>query len=162
MTPEISTELTGQEIESGSGPFVELAKLKGSTPVNTARGYAKVAAEFLSVLELLPDDVGVPLRPRAYIAAQTLECILKAFIVSMDKAKLDALKKPEERHDLTILAEIAEQSSKGSGKKLSIPSPDLPLWWEELAFLHGKPYLDRYPNEVGFLSFMPGNAQLAA
>ena len=147
MTPEHHVPLTGLQMEAQTEPFRPLDGLRAWKPIGTPRAYAKVAEEFLDALELLPDDERVAVRPRAYLAAQALECVLKAFITCVDKSRLDALKKPGEKHDLFILTQIAEQLSQAGARKMSIPSPaDLPLWWEELAFLHGKPYLNRYPS----------------
>lgn len=75
-----------------------------------------MADEFLAVLDLLPNDERVPLRPRAYLAAQALECTLKAFITCVDTARRDALE-PRQKHDLSLLAQIAEQLSKTGAKK---------------------------------------------
>jgi hypothetical protein len=149
--------LTGQQIEAQTAAFFDLPTIAGSNSVGSARGYANVASEFLEVVELLAQHSGVPLRPRAYLAAQTLECILKAYIVHVDASKLG---KPLRTHDLIALWEMAVKASDAATRKLTIPA-DPPGWCTALARLHDVPYVNRYPIDEAFMVLMPEDAQLA-
>ena len=158
MTSDISKPLSGVQMDTQSARFVGLEKLKGAPRISSPRGYAQVAEEFLAALELLPGQPSAAFRPRVYLAAQALELILRAYIARFDKKKLEKLR---DYHDIVTLSKIALEISNTADRKLSIPTPDLPTWWEELAWLHGSPYLDRYPNEFPFFTFEAGDPRIA-
>jgi hypothetical protein len=131
-------------------------------PVVSANGYRTVAGEFLALVERLADEPAAAQSPGAaalgpwvYLAAQTLECTLKAYI-----AKL-GLKPPVRRQglDLINLWTTAVRASAGATRKLSL-DPTPPDWCAMLSVFHDYPYLDRYPGEHG-LALKTERAQLA-
>ena len=124
-------------------------------PVVSANGYRAVAREFLAVLELLADHPGAALSPWVYLAAQTLECTLKAYIARLG---LSATTK-RQGHDLINLWSTAVKASATATKKLSI-DPTPPEWCAMLNVFHDYPYLDRYPGEHG-LALKTERARLA-
>ena len=147
MTPNHQVPLTGLQTEAQTQRFASLEQLKGAPSISTPKGYARVANEFLTALEALPAEEDMTLRPRAYLSAQSLELILRAYIARFDKEKLEKLR---DQHNIDKLTQIAVDLGDAGHPKLRIPRPDLPLWWEELAWLHGSPYLDRYPGTYPF------------
>jgi len=124
-------------------------------PVVSANGYRAVAREFLAVLELLADHPGAALSPWVYLAAQTLECTLKAYIARLGLAA------PTRRqgHDLINLWSSAVRASAAAAKKIAL-EPTPPQWCAMLNVFHDYPYLDRYPGEHG-LALKTERAQLA-
>jgi len=107
------------------------------------------------VLELLAGRRDVALSPWVYLAAQTLECSLKAYLTRL------GLTVPTRRqgHDLINLWRTAVKASSTAAKKLSL-EPTPPGWCAMLNVFHDYPYLDRYPGEHG-LAVKTQRAQLA-
>jgi hypothetical protein len=106
-------------------------------------------------VELLADRPGVALSPWVYLAAQTLECTLKAYITRL------GLTAPTRRkgHDLINLWGTAVKASATATKKITI-DPTPPEWCAMLNAFHDYPYLDRYPGEHG-LAVKTERTQLA-
>jgi hypothetical protein len=124
-------------------------------PVVSAHAYRGVAGEFLAVVELLAGHPSAALSPWVYLAAQTLECTLKAYITKL------GLTAPTRRqgHDLINLWRTAVKASTTATKKITI-DPTPPEWCVMLDVFHDYPYLDRYPCEHG-LAVKTERAQLA-
>ena len=124
-------------------------------PVVSANGYRTVAGEFLALVERLADEPAAALSPWVYLAAQTLECTLKAYIAKV------GLKPPVRRQglDLINLWTTAVRASASATRKLSL-DPTPPDWCAMLGVFHDYPYLDRYPGEHG-LAVKTERAQLA-
>jgi hypothetical protein len=124
-------------------------------PVVSANGYRSAAGEFLALVERLTDEPAAALSPWVYLAAQTLECTLKAYIAKV------GLKPPARRQglDLINLWTTAVSASASATRKLSL-DPTPPDWCAMLSVFHDYPYLDRYPGEHG-LALKTERAQLA-
>ena len=106
-------------------------------PPNTYLGIAELLMPGLDALASSKSTVGVPL---AFLAAHTLECLLKAYISTA--AGSDAkVRKGRIKHDLHELWKLAV--SKGLPVSASIPA-----WAENLSQLHGPPYFLRYSTGV--------------
>lgn len=151
--------LNGESAAFKCSKFLDLVEAAAwaaaARPVVSANGYRTVAGEFLAVVELLAGRPGAALSPWVYLAAQTLECSLKAYI-----AKL-GLTAPTRRqgHDLINLWRTAVKASTTATKKITI-DPTPPEWCVMLNVFHDYPYLDRYPGEHG-LAVKTERAQLA-
>ena len=124
-------------------------------PVVSASGYRTVAGEFLAVVELLAEQPAVALSPWVYLAAQTLECSLKAYITKTGHSA------PAGRQglDLINLWSTAVKASADATKKLSLEATP-PEWCAMLGVFQDYPYLDRYPREHG-LALKTERTQLA-
>lgn len=74
---------------------------------------------------------------RSFLAAQTLECVLKSYLAhkNVGKAKL---KKPDIRHNLEELWQLAVEEDAPIQQQP-------PAWCVRLNELHDKPYYLRYP-----------------
>jgi hypothetical protein len=90
-----------------------------------------------------------------YLAAQTLECTLKAYVTKL------GLSAPVRRkgHDLINLWRTAAEASAAAPTKLSI-SVRPPEWCVMLNVFHEYPFLDRYPGIYG-LAVKTKRTQLA-
>jgi hypothetical protein len=156
---ETAARLNGESATFKCSKFLDrveaAAWAAAAQPVVSAHGYRSVAGEFLAVVELLADHPGAALSPWVYLAAQTLECTLKAYI-----AKL-GLTAPTKRqgHDLINLWRTAVKASTTATKKVTL-DPTPPQWCVMLNVFHDYPYLDRYPCEHG-LAVKTERAQLA-
>jgi hypothetical protein len=143
---ETAPRLNGESATFKCAKFLDrveaAAWAAAARPVVSANGYRSVAREFLALVELLADNPGVALSPWVYVAAQTLECTLKAYITKL------GLTAPSKRHDLINLWGTAVKASSAATKKLSI-DPTPPGWCAMLNVFHDYPYLDRYPGEHG-------------
>jgi hypothetical protein len=124
-------------------------------PVVSANGYRTVAGEFLAVVERLAEQPAVALSPWVYVAAQTLECSLKAYIAKV------GLTTPARRQglDLINLWSTAVKASASATKKLELEATP-PEWCAMLGVFQDYPYLDRYPREHG-LALKTERKQLA-
>jgi hypothetical protein len=125
--------------------LVEAAAWAAATkPEASPQGYRKVAREFLAVLEVLAEHPGAALSVWVYLAAQTLECTLKAYLTKL------GLSAPVRRkgHDLINLWRTAAEASAAAPSKLSI-SVRPPEWCVMLNVFHEYPFLDRYPGVYG-------------
>ena len=115
-------------------------------PVTSPQGYRTAAREFLSVLELLAEHPDAALSAWVYLAAQTLECILKAYITRLGLAA------PQRRkgHDLINLWRTAVDASAGAdaAKKISLAERP-PEWCVTLDVFHEHPFLGNYPGVYG-------------
>ena len=114
-----------------------------------------MAREFLAVLEVLAEHPGAALSVWVYLAAQTLECALKAYVTKL------GLPAPVRRkgHDLINLWRTAAEASAAAPVKLSI-SARPPEWCVMLNVFHEYPFLDRYPGVYG-LAVKTKRTQLA-
>ena len=115
-----------------------------------------MAGEFLAVLELLAEQQpNAALSPWVYLAAQTLECTLKAYITKL------GLPAPTRRrgHDLINLWRTAADASSTAGKKIAL-DPRPPEWCVMLNVFHEYPFLDSYPGIYG-LAVRTERTQLA-
>jgi hypothetical protein len=150
----------GQSATFKCSEFLDLVEASAwriaAKPVISANGYRSVAREFLAVVELLAARPGAALSPWVYLAAQTLECSLKAYLT---KLGLPAPSKGRQGHDLINLWRTAEQASTCATKKITIDATP-PQWCVMLNVFHDYPYLDRYPGEHG-LAVKTERAQLA-
>lgn len=178
MTPDISKELTSQQIDATTGQLApnNTAPLEGAetgahgvtfddpleaapSAVTSAESYRTVAWDFLRLLNYLLKHGGatqLPFRPWAYNTAQALECVLKAYIGHVDRSKLG---KPLQTHNLTGLWDMAVQASERATSKLSIASPP-PKWCHMLNAFHDRPYLSRYPDGRAFAVELLGWTQI--
>jgi hypothetical protein len=135
---------------------VEAAAWAAATkPEASPQGYRKVAREFLAVLEVLAEHPGAALSVWVYLAAQTLECTLKAYLTRL------GLPAPVRRkgHDLINLWRTAAEASAAAPLKLSIGARP-PEWCVMLNVFHEYPFLDRYPGVYG-LAVKTKRTQLA-
>jgi hypothetical protein len=108
--------------------------LSAGTP---AQNYYAAAHNFFLGVETLSNN-GSELAPAcAFLAAQSLECVLKAFLSKAGVSQAE-LKKPLVRHNLEAL--WAKASSRG----LSV-SAQPPGWCMILNQTHDTPYYLRYP-----------------
>jgi hypothetical protein len=159
LEKEIAVGLNGESATFKCSKFLDLVEAAAwavaARPAVSAHGYRTVAGEFLAVVELLADEPAVALSPWVYMAAQTLECSLKAYITKL------GLTAPTRRqgHDLINLWRTAVKASTTTTKKISI-DPTPPEWCAMLNVFHDYPYLDRYPGEHG-LALKTERAQLA-
>jgi hypothetical protein len=156
---ETAAGLNGESATFKCSKFLDLVEAAAwaaaARPVVSAHGYRSVAGEFLAVVELLAGHPSVALSPWVYLAAQTLECTLKAYITKLGLAA------PAKRqgHDLINLWRTAVKASAPATKKITI-DPTPPEWCAMLNAFHDYPYLDRYPGEHG-LAVKTERAQLA-
>ncbi len=104
-------------------------------PPTAAQSYLIAAEQLYSgVKALLKSIPGVELA-YSVLAAQALECALKAYLAQHGYKKED-LTKPRVRHNLEALWSM-------SGKELLGISPDPPSWCVTLNSAHNKPYYFR-------------------
>ncbi len=92
-------------------------------------GYMIVARELLPGVEVLSILPNLPSRAAALIAAQALECVLKAFL--WHKGKKTDIRAPEVQHNLVALWKMAYDQD------LSIPQ-EPPDWCTILSSGHGQ------------------------
>jgi len=164
--PAANSEETGSaEQPNGEGAtfrcsqFLDLVEAAAwaaaSKPEASPQGYRKVAREFLAVLEVLAEHPGAALSVWVYLAAQTLECALKAYVTKL------GLPAPVRRkgHDLINLWRTAAEASAAAPVKLSIAVRP-PEWCVMLNVFHEYPFLDRYPGVYG-LAVKTKRTQLA-
>jgi len=142
MADNVTIPLTGESAACAAATFLDPQAAAALKLPTSARGYAGAASAFLIAFEQLRDEV--PMLPRLYLAAQTLEYTLKAYIGWADASKLG---KPLLGHDLLNLWEMAFDASNAAPIKLLIGRKP-PEWCETLATFHGSPYMDRYPPDV--------------
>jgi len=136
--------------------LVEAAAWAAATkPEASPQGYRKVAREFLAVLEVLAEHPNAALSVWVYLAAQTLECTLKAYVTKL------GIEAPVRRkgHDLINLWRTAAEASAAAPTKLSIAVRP-PEWCVMLNVFHDYPFLDRYPGVYG-LAVKTKRTQLA-
>jgi hypothetical protein len=157
---ESAVRLNGQSATFKCIEFLDLVEnaawAAAARPVISAHGYRAVAGEFLAVLEVVSGHPSMALSPWVYLAAQTLECTLKAYIT---KLGIPALTR-RQGHDLINLWRTAVKASTTATKKITL-APTPPEWCVMLNVFHDYPYLDRYPGEHG-LALKTERAQLAA
>jgi hypothetical protein len=140
--------VNGQSATYRCAQFLDLVEAAAwaaaSKPVASAKEYRSVAGEFLAVLEALTGQPGVPLSPWVYLAAQTLECTLKAYIGKQGPPA------PERRHgrDLINLWSTAASVSASAAKKIQLEARP-PEWCVMLNLFHDQPFPDRYSGEYG-------------
>jgi hypothetical protein len=152
-------DLNGESATFKCSKFLDLVEAAAwaaaAQPVVSAHGYRNVAGEFLAAVELLAVHPGAALSPWVYLAAQTLECTLKAYLSKL------GLTPPTKRrgHDLINLWRSAVKASATATKKLTL-DPTPPEWCAMLNVFHDYPYLDRYPCEHG-LALKTERAHLA-
>ncbi len=166
-TPAANSEESAASTERANGEgatfrcsqfldLVEAAAWAAATkPEASPQGYRKVAREFLAVLEVLAEHPGAALSVWVYLAAQTLECTLKAYVTKL------GLPAPVRRkgHDLINLWRTAAEASAAAPIKLSIAVRP-PEWCVMLNVFHEYPFLDRYPGVYG-LAVKTKRTQLA-
>ena len=159
LEKEIAVGLNGESATFKCSKFLDLVEAAAwaaaAQPVVSANGYRAVAAEFLAALELLAGRPEVALSPWVYLAAQTLECTLKAYITKLGLA----VPTRRQGHDLINLWSTAVRVSSTAAKKITI-DPTPPQWCAMLNVFHDYPYLDRYPGEHG-LAVKTERSQLA-
>lgn len=109
-------------------------------PIQQPQGYLTAAHGFFPAVHLLADSSASVQRACAFLAAQTLECALKAYLshAGFTEAKL---KDKKRRHNLEFL--WREASDHG----LSIDQQP-PLWCRLLNSGHDDPYHFRYPLKI--------------
>jgi hypothetical protein len=159
LARESAMRLNGESATFKCAQFLDLVEsaawAAAARPVISAHGYRAVAGEFLAVLEVLSSHPSTSLSPWVYVAAQTLECTLKAYIT---KLALPALTR-RQGHDLINLWRTAVKASTTATKKITL-APTPPEWCVMLNVFHDYPYLDRYPGEHG-LALKTERTQLA-
>jgi hypothetical protein len=159
LKKQAAVEVAGESATFKCAKFLDLVEAAAwamaAKPTVSANGYRSVARDFLALVELLADQPAVALSPWVYLAAQTLECTLKAYLTKLKltpPAKRQAL-------DLITLWSMAVKASASATKKLAIELTP-PDWCAMLSVFHDYPYLDRYPNEHG-LALRTERKQLA-
>ena len=90
-----------------------------------------------------------------YLAAQTLECILKAYITKLGLAAPTRHK----GHDLLNLWRTAVDASAGAPHKITLAQRP-PEWCVTLDVFHEQPFLESYPGIYG-LAVRSERSQLA-
>jgi hypothetical protein len=159
MSHSSAVRVNGDSATFKCSKFLDLVEAAAwaaaSKPVTSAHGYRTVACEFLAVLELFAEHRSVALSPWVYLAAQTLECTLKAYITRLGLAA------PLRRqgHDLINLWRTAVDASATAEKKISLDARP-PEWCVMLNVFHEYPFLDRYPGVYG-LAVRTKRTQLA-
>lgn len=115
-----------------SGP----ASIGGANPPYT---YLGIANAMLAGVRVLAAANPLPALPLALVAAHVLECALKAYLSRTGDDT--AVRKPDVRHDLTALWEMAFKDG------LPI-TQSCPTWVTLLSEIHGPPYFLRYSTGV--------------
>ena len=110
-------------------------------------GYKIVARDLLQGVEALATLPNISSRSCALVAAQALECTLKAFLWQKNKGQ--EIRKPGTRHNLNELWKIAFQEG------LNIPEKP-PDWCDALSSGHGPNYYLRYQKGKGKTVFNGG------
>jgi hypothetical protein len=159
LAKQTAVRVNGESAIFKCSEFLDLVEsaawAAAARPVISANGYRAVASEFLAVLEVLSGQPSVALSPWVYMAAQTLECTLKAYITKLGVAALTR----RQGHDLINLWRTAVKASTTAPKKITIAATP-PEWCVMLNVFHDYPYLDRYPGEHG-LAVKTERTQLA-
>jgi hypothetical protein len=119
--------------------FLDVHDVVALNQKTSARGFLRMARDFLRTFELLPPDQA-PLEPKLFLAAHMLECTLKAYVALVDDTKLKV--KGREGHDLLEQWKVAVEVSNVAAKKLPIDVTP-PEWIKTLAAFHAYPYLNR-------------------
>jgi hypothetical protein len=104
-------------------------------------GYMVVARDLLQGVEALSSVQNISPRSCAFIAAQALECVLKAFL--WHKGEKAEIREPKVRHDLIALWDLAYKK-----KILSIQEVP-PDWCKILSVGHGPNFYLRYQEGEG-------------
>jgi hypothetical protein len=158
MTQQSALRANGQSATYRCARFLDLVEAAAwaaaSKPAASPKEYRTVAGEFLAVLEALTGKDGVPLSPWVYLAAQALECTLKAYIGKHGPPS------PERRHgrDLINLWSTAVSVSAAAEKKIKLEARP-PEWCVMLNLFHDQPFPDRYSGEYA-LAVPSGRAGL--
>lgn len=148
MSRQAALRVNGQGATYRCAKFLDLVEAAAwaaaAKPTISPKQYRDHAAEFLSVLELLNEREDVALGPWVYLAAQALDCTLKAYIT-----KLGAPTPPKaQSHDLINLWSTAVSASATAGSKLSLPAR-APEWCVTLNVFHDHPFVDSYSGVYG-------------
>jgi hypothetical protein len=106
-------------------------------PPSDAQCYLSASRWFFAGAEALARCTVKELTSCVFLAAQSLECVLKAYL-SHSKIDKKDLMKPSVRHNLELLWRMA------SNKGLAIPLTPA-VWCETLNTAHNKPFYMRYP-----------------
>jgi hypothetical protein len=159
MSQQAALRVNGQSATYRCAKFLDLVEAAAwaaaAKPVISPREYRTVAGEFLAALELLADQPGMASSAWVCLAAQALECTLKAYITRL------GLPAPARRqdHDLINLWSSAVNASAAAAKKISLEARP-PEWCVMLNALHDHPFPHRYPAAEG-LTATTERAQLA-
>ena len=114
-------------------------------PPEPSKGYMAAARYFFSGVNFLSQGGHEVVIACAYLAAQALECLLKAYLVKVKEGiTVDILKNKPYGHDLKKLWEEAVDNGLEVSKQP-------PIWCLILNQTHNEPYHIRYP--IGVNSF---------
>lgn len=148
MSRQSALRVNGQGATYRCAKFLDLVEAAAwaaaAKPVITPKQYRDHAAEFLSVLELLNAEEGVPLSAWVYLAAQALDCTLKAYIT---KLGVPAPTRVQSR-DLINLWSTAVNASGTAPCKVSLAARP-PEWCVLLNVFHDHPFVDNYSGVYG-------------
>lgn len=108
-------------------------------PAGPPHTYLGIAQSMMAGVKVLAAASPVAALPLALVAAHTLECLLKAYLSRGGSD--DAVKKPNVRHNLVALWEMAV----AQGLQIS---RSLPEWVTCLSGIHDSPYYLRYSTGV--------------
>jgi HEPN domain-containing protein len=122
-------------------------------PPEPSKGYMAAARYFFNGVKFLSEGGHEVIIACAFLAAQALECLLKAYLVKVKEGiTVDILKKKPYGHDLRKLWEEAADNG------LGVPRQP-PEWCRILNETYNKPYHLRYPTEVNGFS-VPACSQI--
>ena len=159
MSRQSALRVNGQGATYRCARFLDLVEAAAwaaaAKPVVSPREYRDHAAEFLSVLEALNERQDVPLSPWVYLAAQALDCTLKAYITKLGLA----VPTRAQSRDLINLWSTAVNASTTAAGKVSLDARP-PEWCVMLNVFHDHPFADSYSGVYG-LAIRTERAQLA-
>jgi HEPN domain-containing protein len=112
-------------------------------PPNESKGFMAAARYLFNGVKLLSKEGHEAVIACAFLAAQALECLLKAYLVK--KGIGVNILKNNYGHDLKKLWEEAANKELGISRKP-------PVWCLILNQTHNKPYVLRYPTEINGFS----------
>ena len=140
-----------KKVVTGSGKMqAGEARMGGIVPSTAYMASAEGLLHGVLALSGIDKDVAPS---RTFLAAQVLECALKAYLANIGVSESD-LKKKSRRHNLEVLWK--ESVSHGLG--ISASPPD---WCVRLNQLHDTPYHLRYPLRVHGL-VLPGSEPMTS
>ena len=148
MSRQSALRVNGQGATYRCAKFLDLVEAAAwaaaAKPVISPKAYRDHAAEFLAVLERLNAEEGIALGPWVYLAAQALDCTLKAYITQLG---LPAPTRTQSR-DLINLWSTAVNASTTAAAKISL-NPRPPEWCVMLNVFHDHPFVDSYSGVYG-------------
>jgi len=142
MSRQSALRVNGQGATYRCARFLDLVEAAAwaaaAKPLTSPKEYRAVAGECLTALELLTDQPGVGFSPWVYLAAQTLECTLKAYIARL------GLPAParHQRHDLINLWSTAVGASATAADKITLEARP-PEWCVMLNVFLDHPFPER-------------------